>query len=79
MLLGVVQLPLSNGFSRWIERQADDFALRLTRDPAAFIGAMERLGSLNLAQRRPHRREERLLYSHPPLERRIARARGDAA
>jgi STE24 endopeptidase len=79
MLLGAVQLPLSNGFSRWIERQADDFALRLTRDPAAFIGAMERLGSLNLAERRPHRLEELLLYSHPALERRIARARGEPA
>jgi STE24 endopeptidase len=79
MLLGAVQLPLANGFSRWIERQADDFALALTRDPAAFIGAMERLGSLNLAERRPHRLEELLLYSHPALDRRIARARGDVA
>jgi STE24 endopeptidase len=75
MLLGAVQLPLSNGFSRWIERQADDFALALTRDPTAFIGAMERLGRLNLAERRPHWLEEFLLYSHPALDRRIARAR----
>ncbi len=79
MLLGAIQLPLSNGFSRWIERQADDFALRLTRDPVAFVGAMERLGSLNLAERRPHRLEEFLLYSHPALDRRIARARGEVA
>jgi Zn-dependent protease with chaperone function len=79
LLVGVVQLPLTNGFSRWIERQADDFALRLTRDPAAFIGAMERLGGLNLAERRPHWLKEFLLYSHPALERRIARARGDTA
>ena len=74
MLLGAVQLPLANGYSRWIERQADDFALRLTRDPAAFVGAMERLGTLNLAERRPHRLKEILLYSHPALDRRIARA-----
>ena len=78
-LLGAVQLPLSNAFSRRLERQADDFALRLTRDPAAFIGAMERLGELNLAERRPHRLKEFLLYSHPALDRRIARARGEAA
>jgi STE24 endopeptidase len=76
MLLGAVQLPLANAFSRWIERQADDFALALTRDPGAFIGAMERLGTLNLAERRPHRLKEMLLYSHPALDRRIARARG---
>jgi Zn-dependent protease with chaperone function len=79
MLLGVVQLPITNGFSRWMERQADDFALTLTRDPGAFIGAMERLGALNLAERRPHRLKEFLLYSHPALDRRIARARGGAA
>jgi STE24 endopeptidase len=77
--LGALQLPLANGFSRWIERQADDFALTLTGDPAAFIGAMERLGELNLAERRPHRLKELLLYSHPALDRRIARARGEAA
>lgn len=77
--LGALQLPLTNGFSRRIEREADDFALGLTRNPAAFIGAMERLGDLNLAERRPHRLEEWLLYSHPALDRRIARARGEAA
>ena len=51
--LGLVQLPLGNGFSRWIERQADDFALATTRNAPAFIAAMERLASLNLAERRP--------------------------
>ncbi|HEU4371355.1 MAG TPA: M48 family metallopeptidase [Methylomirabilota bacterium] len=78
MLLGAVQLPLANAFSRRIERQADDFGLTLTRNPAAFIAAMERLGALNLAERRPHRLKEILLYSHPALDRRIARARGEA-
>ena len=73
--LGLVTAPLANGFSRFIERQADDFALALTRDPCGFIGAMERLASLNLAERRPHRLKELMLYSHPALDRRIARAR----
>jgi Zn-dependent protease with chaperone function len=41
---------------------------------------MERLGGLNLAERRPSRLKEIFLYSHPALERRIARAeRGGAA
>ena len=79
LALGALQLPLANGFSRWIERQADDFALSLTGNPAGFIGAMERLGELNLAERKPHRLKELLLYSHPALDRRIARARGEAA
>jgi Zn-dependent protease with chaperone function len=73
--LGVLVTPLANAFSRHIERQADDFALALTRDSDAFIGAMERLATLNLAERRPHRVKELLLFSHPALDRRIARAR----
>ena len=73
--LGVAAAPLANGFSRWIERQADDFALDTTGDPSAFIGAMERLARLNLAERAPSRLKEVVLYSHPSLERRIARAR----
>jgi STE24 endopeptidase len=80
MALGLIQLPLANGFSRWIERQADDFALATTGNPRAFVGAMERLGGLNLAERRPSRLKEIFLFSHPALESRIARAeRGGAA
>ena len=79
MGLGALQLPVANAFSRRLEREADDFALALTRDPDAFIGAMERLATLNLAERNPHRLKEILLYSHPALDRRIARARGEAA
>jgi len=76
--LGLVLTPLVNAFSRYLERQADDFALALTRDPAGFIGAMERLAALNLAERRPHPLKEALLFSHPALDRRIARARAVA-
>jgi len=72
--VGLVLVPLGNTFSRMVERQADDFALRTTRDPSAFVGAMETLARLNLAERRPHRLKEILLYSHPAIERRIARA-----
>jgi STE24 endopeptidase len=76
--VGVAATPLVNAFSRRLERRADDYALALTRDPAAFIGAMERLASLNLAQRAPHPVTEALLHSHPSIERRIARARTGA-
>ena len=77
-VLGLVSTPLVNAFSRHVERQADDFALALTRDPVGFIGAMERLATLNLAERRPHPLKEALLFSHPALDRRIARARAVA-
>ena len=79
LALGLVQLPLGNGFSRRIERQADDFALATTGNAPAFIGAMERLARLNLAERRPSRLKEIVLYSHPALDRRIARARASLA
>jgi Zn-dependent protease with chaperone function len=39
---------------------------------------MERLAGLNLAERRPHPIKEFVLYSHPAIDRRIARARGAA-
>jgi STE24 endopeptidase len=50
----MLSLPLVNGWSRRIETRADDFALKLTRNPTPFIGAMERLAVLNLAERKPH-------------------------
>jgi STE24 endopeptidase len=73
--LALVTLPVSNGYSRWIEQRADDFALRVTGDLHGFVGAMERLARLNLAERRPHWLKELVLYSHPAIDRRIARAR----
>ena len=75
LLLGLGAAPIVNGFSRWVEREADRFAVTTTRDPRAFISAMDRLASLNLAERRPHRLKEFFLYSHPSIERRIDMAR----
>lgn len=74
MGVGLISLPLANGWSRHVERQADDFALRMSDHPAAFITAMERLGALNLSERDPHIVKEILFYSHPSIGRRIARA-----
>ena len=75
LVLGLLAMPIGNAFSRRIERQADDFALVTTADREAFIGAMERLARLNLAERRPHPVKEFMLYSHPAIDRRIARAK----
>jgi STE24 endopeptidase len=74
LVLGLLAMPFVNGFSRYLERQADDFALATTADRDAFVGAMERLAGLNLAERRPHPLKEFMLYSHPAIDRRIARA-----
>lgn len=71
---GLVTAPLTNAFSRWRERLADEYALNLTRKPAAFIQAMTRLANQNLAEADPARWVVWLLYSHPPLRTRIEHA-----
>lgn len=73
-VLGLAAAPLGNAFSRRLERQADDFALRAIGDTGAFVAALERLGRLNLAERQPHPVKEFLLHSHPSLAHRIERA-----
>ena len=72
--LGLVALPIGNGWSRHVERQADAFALRLTGNAPAFIAAMQRLASLNLAESEPHPVKEFFLYSHPSIGRRVRTA-----
>jgi STE24 endopeptidase len=67
-------LPLGNAMSRAQERRADRFALRLTRNPAAFVTAMRRLSQQNLAEERPSRLARWLFYSHPPMRERIEAA-----
>lgn len=77
LLLGafaLVTMPLTNGFSRWRERLADEYALNLTRKPQAFMSAMRRLANQNLAEADPARWVVWLLASHPPLRERIERA-----
>jgi STE24 endopeptidase len=75
LAVSLAALPMANGWSRHVERQADRFALETIPDPGAFIGAMERLAALNLAERDPHPLEEFLFYSHPSIGRRVAYAR----
>jgi STE24 endopeptidase len=67
-------LPVVNAWSRAHERRADAYALDLTANPGAFVSAMKRLGSQNLADEQPSRLVA-LFHSHPPLPERIAAAR----
>jgi STE24 endopeptidase len=77
--LGLAVTPVAAAWSRRLEREADADALEVTRAPGAFVAAMERLGQLNLAERRPSRLKELLFATHPSLEERIARARAAEA
>jgi STE24 endopeptidase len=72
--LGLATTPPAAAWSRRLEREADAAALEVTGAPGPFIAAMERLGRLNLAERRPGRLKEWLFATHPSLEERIARA-----
>jgi STE24 endopeptidase len=74
-MLTIVVTPFMNALSRRNERRADRYALALTKQPAAFISAMKRLGTQNLAEERPSRAVLWLFHTHPPIEQRIDAAR----
>jgi STE24 endopeptidase len=74
-ILTVMATPVVNGLSRWNERRADRYALTLTRQPAAFISAMKRLGTQNLAEEHPSTAVLWLFHTHPPIDQRIDAAR----
>jgi STE24 endopeptidase len=73
-LYGLATMPLENGFSRWRERRADEYALSLTQNGTAYASALTRLANQNLADAEPEAWVEWLLYSHPALGKRIAMA-----
>lgn len=73
-LFGLVTMPLGNGWSRWREGLADEYALKRTGQPQAFISAMTRLANQNLAEADPPAWVEFLLHSHPSINRRVAMA-----
>jgi STE24 endopeptidase len=72
--VSLVMLPAAHAMSRRYERKADQFALKLTRNPTAFISAMRRLAAQNLAEDQPSKLVEWLFYSHPPIRERVAAA-----
>jgi STE24 endopeptidase len=76
-LYGLITMPIENGFSRWRERRADEYALSLTHNGVAYASALKRLANQNLADADPEEWVEWLLYSHPALGKRIAMAERD--
>lgn len=71
---GLLCLPMVNAFARVVEADADTYAFDLIGDGRPFAAAMRRLADQNLGEERPPRWAELLLYTHPPIWRRIARA-----
>lgn len=78
MGISLILLPCVNIHSRWLERQADDYALKTIPNKSAFIHSMEKLAEINLAERQPSAWIEFIFHSHPSIEKRIAHARSSA-
>ena len=76
-IFSFLMLPLQNGYSRRLERQADRFAIELTQDRTHFISSMEKLAEQNLSDKNPHPLVEFFFYDHPAIGKRIEMAKND--
>lgn len=65
--------PFSSLISRYHEREADSFAVKLTGGGKSLASALIKLGADNLANLHPHPLYAAIYYSHPPL---VARVQG---
>ena len=73
-IFGLIVMPLSNGLSRAIEYQADEYALEATKLVTAFQSAMTRLANQNLADIEPSPVVEFLFHDHPAIGKRLQHA-----
>src|SRR5579884_676427 len=72
--LSLLLMPALNAYSRFTERQADQYCWKCVADVTPYITAMEKLGKQNLSESHPSRLVEVLFHSHPPISKRIAAA-----
>ncbi len=73
-VFGFLIAPLTNGYSRAIEYQADEYALTATRMVEPFKSAMTRLANQNLAEIEPSPLIEFFFYDHPSIGKRLTHA-----
>ena len=69
--VGLILMPLQNGYMRLLERQADMFALDRIQNKQSFASAITKLGEQNLSGTSPSRLVELLLYTHSPISKRL--------
>lgn len=63
--------PLSNYISRKHEREADEYAVRLSGNPEAMASSLVKLSRDNLSNLHPHPLYAAFHYSHPPMIERV--------
>jgi STE24 endopeptidase len=73
-VFGLIVMPISNGLSRAIEYQADEYALQSTRMIEPFKSAMTRLANQNLSDAEPSPIIEFLFHDHPSINKRLKHA-----
>jgi STE24 endopeptidase len=73
-VLSFVLMPALNAYSRFNERQADQYAFESIASVEPFISSMNKLAEQNLAERTPSKWIEWLFHSHPAISRRVAAA-----
>jgi STE24 endopeptidase len=73
-VLSFVLMPVLNAYSRFNERQADEYAFESIAGVEPFISSMNKLAEQNLAERSPSKWVEWFFHSHPSISRRVAAA-----
>jgi Zn-dependent protease with chaperone function len=73
-VFSLIVMPIGNTYSRLIEYHADEYALQVTRNGAAFKSAMTRLANQNLAELEPSPIFEILFHDHPSIGKRLKHA-----
>jgi STE24 endopeptidase len=73
-VLSLLLMPALNAYSRFNERQADEYCFQSVASVDPFISSMNKLADQNLAERTPSRLVEWLFHSHPAIAKRVAAA-----
>ena len=74
LLIGLVFIPLQNGFLRHLEKKADMFALSHIGNKESFISMLKKLCKQNLSDPAPGKLVRILFYTHPSISERIGYA-----
>jgi STE24 endopeptidase len=72
LLVGFILVPIQNGYTRHLEKQADIFALDRTADSRNLASALSKLSIQNLSDPLPSSLVKLFFYDHPPIAERLA-------